>query len=213
MSDADGPSVDGRRARRDRNREAVIAATMDILNTGDGFFGLQEVAERSGVSLRSVHRYFEDSEEVALAAIDGFARRHRERVPFTPPVGTLVERIDAWVEFRLDGHREVGLPAVAALARANRSAKVAAVMEAMRWQVVRGVESTFRPELDALPPDDRQATLAMAHSITLIEAWENLVQRHGLTTDELRAVWRSQLRALFDPPCDGGGPDRPTGAS
>lgn len=200
MSDERRP-VDGRRARRDRNREAVVAATMEIMRSGDGFFGLQQVADRSGVSLRSVHRYFDDSEDVALVAIEAFVERHRNDVAFTPPPpdAPLAERIDAWVDFRVAGHQMAGYPAIAALARGNRSPKVAATMEALRWRLVRGVEVCFGPELDALEPDERRAALAMAHSVTLIEAWDNLRTRHGLDPDQIGLAWRAQLHAVFGP--------------
>lgn len=193
------PSVDGRRVRRDRNREAVLAATMACLAEGDGFFGLQEIADRSGVSLRSVHRYFEDSEELTLAAVRAFTARHLDQIRFEPPPSDapLTVRVDAWIEYRIAGHRETGLAAVAAIARANRSLRVADAMEANRWRLVRVLDRLFAPELDRLEEPERSATLAMAHSITLTESWDNLVRRHGFDDDDLRATWRHQLVTLL----------------
>ena len=86
--------VDGRTARRDRNRLAVLDAVLELFEEGNMNPGVHEVADRSGVSLRSVYRYFEDLDELITAAID----RHLER---TRPL-FVIERIG---EVRIVAHR------------------------------------------------------------------------------------------------------------
>src|SRR3546814_2219461 len=94
--------VEGRTARRDRNRLAVLDAVLGLFEEGNLNPGVHEVADRSGVSLRSVYRYFEDLDELITAAID----RHLER---TRPLfdidrigeGPLGERLHRFTERRL----------------------------------------------------------------------------------------------------------------
>ena len=61
------PAVDGRTARRDRNRDAVLDAVIELFTEGHVGLVAADVAERSGVSLRSVYRYFDDLEALARA--------------------------------------------------------------------------------------------------------------------------------------------------
>ncbi len=71
---AEGPglaaTIDGRSARRERNRDAVLDAVIDMFTEGSLTPGPAEVAVRSGVSIRSVHRYFEDTDNMICAAMD-----------------------------------------------------------------------------------------------------------------------------------------------
>jgi AcrR family transcriptional regulator len=95
-------SVDGRTARRDRNRDLVLDAVIDLFSEGTLTPSAAEVATRSGVSLRSVYRYFEDQDELVRAAI----ARHAERVApllevSKPGVGPLDERITRFVARRM----------------------------------------------------------------------------------------------------------------
>ena len=61
-------TVDGRRARRHRSRDLAVDALLDLLNEGVVRPTAQQVAERSGVSLRSIFRIFDDVESLNAAA-------------------------------------------------------------------------------------------------------------------------------------------------
>ena len=61
--------LDGRRARREQNVDAVVDAMLDLLGEGHLTPGAAAVAERSGVSLRSVFRYFDDMDSLTERAI------------------------------------------------------------------------------------------------------------------------------------------------
>src|SRR3954452_9433869 len=118
MSAALPSDVDGRRARRDRNREAVLDAVLALFREDNLTPRPEDVAEKSGVSLRSVYRYYSDPTELLRAAM----ARHLERVRsklVVPGIGEgpLADRIDRLVEARLALHT-----AVAPTARAARIA-------------------------------------------------------------------------------------------
>ena len=67
---ADVVNIDGRRARRDRNRERVVDAMLELYREGDLRPSVNTVAERSGVSHRSVFRYFDDLGELCRVAVE-----------------------------------------------------------------------------------------------------------------------------------------------
>ena len=99
------PSVDGRSARRDRNRESVVDALLELYGEGHMRPSLDLVAQRSGVSHRSVFRYFEDLDELDRVAIERFHERcaHLFEIPALGE-GSLSARIERLVDQRLILH-------------------------------------------------------------------------------------------------------------
>ena len=65
----DALAVDGRRASRDRNLNAVVDALLDLFQEGNLRPGADEIAARSGLSRRSVFRYFDALDDLARVAI------------------------------------------------------------------------------------------------------------------------------------------------
>src|SRR5262245_20448107 len=61
---------DGRSARRGRNSDAVLDTVHEMFVEGNFSPSVEDVAARSGVSLRSVYRYFEDTEALLHLAIE-----------------------------------------------------------------------------------------------------------------------------------------------
>ena len=87
------PSVDGRRARRDRSRDLAVDALLDLLDEGVARPTAQQVAERSGVSLRSIFRIFDDVETLHAEAAARQLERNRAPLRRRPRDGTLADRI------------------------------------------------------------------------------------------------------------------------
>src|SRR4051794_15777030 len=74
----DTVEVDGRRLRREQNREAVLDALVELFRDGNLTPNSAEVAERAGISPRSLFRYFDDLDDLNRAAIE---RQLREAQP------------------------------------------------------------------------------------------------------------------------------------
>lgn len=62
--------IDGRRLRRDQNRESVLDALVGLFEDGNLQPSSGEIAERAGLSPRSLFRYFDDVDDLNRAAID-----------------------------------------------------------------------------------------------------------------------------------------------
>ena len=58
----EGTKVDGRRARGIRTRDAIVSALIDLIAGGDIAPTAQRIADRAGVSVRSVYQHFTDVE-------------------------------------------------------------------------------------------------------------------------------------------------------
>src|SRR5947208_5395801 len=67
--------VDGRRLRRERNRDAVIEAVLEMFNEEMLIPTIEKAAERSGLSLRSVYRFFPDPESLINSATETMMAR------------------------------------------------------------------------------------------------------------------------------------------
>ena len=195
----DQSAYDGRHARRDRNREAVVDAVVDLLTEGDPQPTAQTVADRSGVSLRSVFRYFEDLDSLLIAAIAEFKTRHADVIAFDqPPAGTPLDvRIDRWIDGRLQSYPVIARIMIAMYARARTNDQIMEALETERRSTIDVLAVLFEPELRALPAAEQRLALAAVHTATTIESWVNLVDRHALDDTQLRTVYRRFLRAAL----------------
>jgi len=188
---------DGRTARAERTRDAVVDAFLALLDEGDLRPTARRVAERAGVSLRSVYVRFEDLDALALAAAERQWERVREVVRVIPPTGPLAERLDAFVEQRCRV-----LDAVAPVRRAAELQEPfnATLAPLLTW--ARGVSRdelarTFAPELEARPGATRERLLDALEVVAGTSTWDVLRRQRGRSTQAARAVVTDLLRALL----------------
>jgi TetR/AcrR family transcriptional regulator, regulator of autoinduction and epiphytic fitness len=194
--------VDGRNLRRDRNRDAVVTALLELYREGNLGPSADGIAERAGISVRSLFRYFEDVEGLVRAAI---ARQQEHLAPLyaldAPPELPLAERVERFVAARvtlLEGMGEVGRVARAV---AVRQPLILAELARIRGTLRRQLTGVFAAELAALPAVTRRATVAAADVVTSWEAFDLMHNDQGLRPDEVAAAMRAALLRLLD---DGG---------
>ena len=197
---AGAPAQDGRHARRDRNKYAVVDAYLQLVREGNPRPSIAAVADRSGVSHRSVFRYFADKDELARTAIE---RHHAFASPLVRltvgPGAALPERIERFVERRLELFE-----AIAPIARLTRS--LAAMQPVLEHELttsrafLRGqLRHLFRAELDALPTNDRGPALAALDALCSFEAVDLLHRDQGLADVDTAAALRFAIRRLLTP--------------
>jgi len=194
--------VDGRTARRDRNRVAVLDAVLELFTEGDLSPSPEAVAQRSGLSLRSVYRYVSDSDDLVRAGID----RHLEKVgplfSFEPiGEGPFDERVEIFVSARLRLHKAIAPAARAAQARMRATPASEIIREGLharrgmlRVQLSRHFEAelaTFGPQADAI--------LAAADALTQIETIDWFVVDGGYTVKQTRDALVTGLHRLLGP--------------
>ena len=61
--------IDGRAARRERNIDMVLDVVLEMFAEESLFPTIEQAAKRSGLSLRSLYRYFADPGELLEAVI------------------------------------------------------------------------------------------------------------------------------------------------
>ena len=201
MSDAE-PDVpaDGRTARRDRNRDAVLDAVLDLFADGSLTPAPAEVAERSGVSLRSVYRYFDDMDALVRAAIArNLARMGGHFDLEDPGVGPLDDRVERTVAARLRLFDEIAPMARAALARAPQNPIIDERLQETRLLLRRQVEEMFAPELADLGDEARHDLVAAVDVLLELDAVDHLRRHRRMSAATAHRVLVRAVRAQFGP--------------
>lgn len=171
----DGGRVDGRTARRDRNRLAVLDAVIDLFSEGTLSPGVHEVARRSGVSLRSVYRYFEDVDELIASAIERYLERIRPHFEIDGiGEGPLHERTDRFAAHRVELYETARAVFRAASVRAVTDARVREAMQLCRRRLAEQARAMFAPELAQLDDERRQYVQVSLDLLGQLDTLENL---------------------------------------
>jgi AcrR family transcriptional regulator len=194
----DDPAVDGRRAWRDRNLNAVVDALLDLFAEGNLRPGADEIAARSGVSRRSVFRYFDDLDSLDRMAIDRQVARVAHLVELERiGEGSLDARIERIVAQRIRLFDAIAPVAKVSRLRAPFEPVVAEELLRSRRLFRRQVERHFEAELRVLDRADRASTLGAAAVVCSFEAYELLRYGHGMASRQIGDVMRTGLGALF----------------
>jgi len=200
MTDTDGitGSVDGRVARRQRNVDAVLDVVLEMFAEESMFPTIEQAATRSGLSMRSLYRYFADPGELLEAAIKrsdeiaaGLSKLH------AIGQGPLDERIEALVSMRLALHDGVGPMYRATLANAARLPRVRSELAKNRNAMREQFELQFAPELARHKPARREAVSSAGDLLTQLESIDYLRRHRQLSVAEARSVLITGLAALF----------------
>lgn len=188
--------VDGRRARGLRTRDAIISALLDLIASGDIAPTAQRIADRAGVSVRSVYQHFADVEGLYADAAERTYEWVRDTAKDVDPSLSLVQRVEAFVEGRastleslLPFHRSVRL-------MEPSSERVRAYRMAMeKWEKDR-IAKVFAAELKALDTGRRSAALGAIDALASTDAWDHL-RRGGQSARSARQVLRAGILSLL----------------
>lgn len=194
---ADEPA-DGRVARRERNINAVIDVVLEMFAEDAMFPTIEQAAQRSGLSLRSLYRYFADPGELLEAAVvrsrelaEPWGRLH------AIGQGPLETRIDDFVAMRLGLYDVTGAVHRASIANAARHARVSHELRGTRTELGKQFERQFAPELGALDKADAEAALAAGDLATQLHSIDFLRRHRKLSAARTAAVLKSTLHALL----------------
>ena len=197
MSDEVGVArIDGRTARALRTREAIVAAHLELLRSGDLRPTGERIAEAAGVSLRTLWTSFKDMETLFAAAgehlIDLQQAAYRAIALDLP----LAERITAFCEQRAAMLEILAPAARAAMIREPFSAQLRRNRAIQIGRVRDEIESLFGPELTAAG-DDRQELRDALLMATTYAAWAVLREHLDLDAKGATAVMRRTIAALL----------------
>ncbi len=191
------PRLDGRRARRERGRLAVIDATIDLVLAGGGPPSADAVAALAGVSEASLFRYFDTLDDLRNEAIGRFIERHGHLMEI-PDLGrhALDRRVRNLVGARLRFYETVEPMATLARRQAPAVPAIAATLNRVRATLVDQLAEHFEPELRSLRPAARRERVAVLGALTSFESWQQLGEQ-GLDRAATARAWRRSLDDLL----------------
>jgi len=189
--------LDGRTARAQRTRQAVVEALLSLLQEGDFRPTAPRIAERAGVSLRSVFQHFADREALLFAVAEQQQLELRKMTRRLPSDGPLADRIDAFVSQRARVLETVSAIWRASLLHEPTAPGVKLIRD--RWADLsrRELARVFESELEARKGTDRRELLDALALVTQSSAWEQLRTYDGLSAKRAQRVMARSVTALL----------------
>lgn len=197
MESPSEPRVDGRRARRERGRQAALDAMVDLVMAGHMPPTPEQVSERAGVSVATLFRYFENLGEMYLAA----GLRYVERFEHLSVIddigeGDLDHRIATFVASRIRLFEATAPMQLFARKQMHRVDGIGDFFsqetDVYRAQLAR----QFETELKQLSPARRSDRMAVLLALFSFQSWDAL-GRSGLKPKQLKRAWLSALTDLL----------------
>lgn len=190
--------MDGRTARRDRNRNEVVEAALALVDEGVVDPSIEQLTERSGLSARSIFRYFAGLDDLRRAVI----RCHFERLqPLLDSLdagdGSLETRIKKFVDARLKFNEAVSGPARTARMRSHFAPVIAEDIQQYRQVLDSAVRRHFAPELKARSKAEAEDMIAVIDTLVSFDAWDLLTRDHGRSRAQIRRAWTLALESLL----------------
>ena len=188
---------DGRHLRREQNRDTVIDALVSLFEEGEYQPSSAEIAERAGLSSRSLFRYFDDIDDLHRAAIDRQLTAARPILDIgvgpDAPTGVKIEHL---VAARMRLFDQIAPAARAARVCAPRHPVFAEQVRHSRSYLRHQIRRLFATELEG----ERAALLPALDALCSFETYELMRGDQGLSRAKTVAALTGALTALLDPP-------------
>ena len=196
---AEGMSAGPSRAPAAKRRRArAVDAFIDLVLEGNLPPTPQQVAERAGISMATLFRYFETLNSLRYDA----AMRMLERFPLleVPDIGegTLTERTERFVALRVEFWEEVNLLARLQRSTALQDPDAARMIDSVRARMANQVREHFAPELQEFSAAKRDDAVAMIATLTSVESWEQFRHTYRRSPLQTRRAWTKAIEALLD---------------
>jgi len=193
-------SVDGRTARKNTNRDAVVEAALQLFEAGTKNPKMDEIAAVAGVSVRSAYRYFSNVEEITeAAAVANLARYGALFEVDNLGVGTLDERIRNLVSSRMRLFDEAHSMILAVMAHIYEDNFIGNMLQwRLQHMYLQNLEM-FSAELSRLPALESQQVAAALDGILSFDNAESMRRRLGFTSDAVADAMMYAFHRLLDP--------------
>ncbi|WP_436526463.1 TetR/AcrR family transcriptional regulator [Actinoplanes sp. HUAS TT8] len=188
------PRVDGRTARSERTRNAIVDAHLRLIADGDLRPTADRIAKLAGVSLRALWSHFADMEALMAASGQRVLEQRDESFRPIPADLPLAERIDAFCRQRARMLEEIG---PAARASALKEPFSTALQRYRKIHV-----SRVRDELTSTFPEEIGADEGLLIALTAISqwpTWSTWREAMDLPVEAAQAALARSVRALLSP--------------
>ena len=196
--------ADGRSARRERNRDAVLDALVELTTEGLDDPSIDDIADRAGVSYRSVYRYFRDRSEMMDEATDRAVAWIKplviKAVGVAKPTDPLDHRIDSIVDARVELYFQIADMLRNVTARSFSNRKVHEHRQDVRRISRSQMYEMFGTELKNFTPQEGELRITAITQVMGFEAIDYVVHERNHSREELERYLRGGLRAALTVP-------------
>ncbi len=193
-----GAEPDGRRARRERGRQAVVDAAFALILEDGIPPSAHDVAERAGVSVSSVFRNFDGLADLQGQALDRFRSRYAHFVAARPAPGAdLDSRIGFFVRHRIHLYEQAGPLLMLARMRAVDHATMTEAVAGNRAALAAQTRECFRAEIAGRTTTDASDLVSLLDALTSPESFDLMTRTHGRSARQITRSWRVALQELI----------------
>jgi AcrR family transcriptional regulator len=190
-------TIDGRTARALRTREAIVDASIALVDEGDLRPTAPRIAERAKVSVRSVFQHFDDLEGLYAAVGDRLVERLSHLKMAVDKDAPVDDRIAEVVRQRAILLEAITPVRRAAAIHAPFSREVRKRLQAGHDFLRGEIEQWFTTELAMCSPSDRLTTLDALDTVLSWSSWDNLRTLNGRSQDDARDVLVCMVNAIL----------------
>jgi TetR/AcrR family transcriptional regulator of autoinduction and epiphytic fitness len=189
--------ADGRSARALRTREAIVDACIALVEEGDLRPTAPRIAERAGVSVRSVFQHFDDLPSLHIAVAERIAQRMAALVMPIDPGLPVHERTARFVDQRMRLHEALTPFRVAANVHGPFAPEIRRALRSGAAFLRGEVERVFAPELCMLPPPVAVELTDALVAASSWATWDALRTESDGDADRCRAAVTRLVRAVL----------------
>jgi AcrR family transcriptional regulator len=188
---------DGRTRRRLNSYERAVDALLDLIQSGNPSPTAQQIAEKSGISVRTVFRLTEDIDSLHAAAIQRQIHRTGHLYARIPATGSLGARIRALVDKRTAVFEAIAPTRRVADRLAESSPSIAEGL-AFHHEILQiQVAEIFDRELSRIPRVRRPDALNAVDVAAGWETWDQLRRIQGLSITSSARVVRLLIEGVL----------------
>jgi TetR/AcrR family transcriptional regulator of autoinduction and epiphytic fitness len=188
---------DGRARRATRTRQLVVETFLDLLEEGEPQPTAQQVSDRSGVSMRSIFRLFDDVEALHAAAITTQIDRVTPLLVQLDGIGPLDRRVKMVVDSRSTLFEAISPVRRMAVRLAPTSRPIRGDLVLANRFLREQIAEVFEPELSAMTAAGRRDAIEMLDAVTSWETWERLRSVQGTPERTTRRIIAGLVRAIL----------------
>jgi TetR/AcrR family transcriptional regulator, regulator of autoinduction and epiphytic fitness len=155
---------------------------------------IESIADRAGLSIRSLYRYFDDGESLITAAIEQSLAEGRERARISNfGQGPFADRLEAFVSNRVKLFESSAAGYRATVHHAPNVAQLSDALHRTRRFLSDQVLGQFAPELGGLPKAERLTAGASCDAISQFDSLQHLRRFHGYSVRRTADVLRRTI--------------------
>ena len=188
-------AIDGRSLRRERNRQEIVDALLQLIESGETEISAALIAQKAGLSERSIFRYFDDVDDLYRSVCDLSISKELEFAQIDEAgTGSLDTRIENFVNQRVRMYtmNENIAPAARAFAFKNHVIKNQLVLG--RKFLRNQIKAQFAIELNQLDKSHQQVAIATIDALTTFENYDMMRTDQKMSVNNIKTILSEGIR-------------------